>query len=88
MLAWTLMTEMLCATTSCRSRAIRIRSSLARRRSSSSRLRCSAAARWLGIRISSATLSRNTSPAASPSANAAVAWPLWPISQGGHTDAT
>ena len=84
--AWTLMTEMLCATTSCRSRAILIRSSLARRRSSSSRLRCSATARWLLMRISSAALSRNTNPAASPSANAAEGWPLWPISHG-QTDA-
>jgi hypothetical protein len=67
--AWTLMTEMLCATTSCRSLAIRIRSSLARRRSSASRLTCSAAARWLRLLISSATISRKISTAASLSAN-------------------
>ena len=67
------MTEMLCVTTSCRSLAILIRSSLARLRSSSSRLCCSAAARWLLLRISSSADSKNISPAASPSANATFA---------------
>ena len=82
------MTEMLCATTSCRSRAIRIRSSPARRRNSSWRLCSSAAARWLRARMTSATASRNSSKIASPTANPALAWPGLPISQGGHIDAT
>ena len=58
--ACTLMTEMLCASTSCTSRAMRTRSSLARRRSSSRRVRRAATSRSRRTRTTSAETARTT----------------------------
>ena len=80
-LAWTLMTEMLCATTSCRSLGDPQPLLAGPPRNSSSRLRCSAAARWLRRGSARPRSARRSAPPPARARTRPRDGHVWPISQ-------